>query len=119
MATALADGGYRVRLARSDNLGRYAEDGYQLIDVTDRRSWRRRVLQGDVLLVARPLRWNLDVTPDGQGVLIIEDRRIVLDRGGLAVYQGADAKQKRRFHLHALTSPEKEYTEHMVQEIVG
>ena len=52
-------------------------------------------------------------------MLTIEDRRIVLDRGGLAAYQGADANQKRRFHLHALTSPEKEYTEHMVQEIVG
>jgi len=118
MANALEGGGYRVRLARSENLGRYAEDGYQLIYVTDRRSWRRRVVQSDVLLVARPLRWNLDVTPDGQGVLTIEDRRITLDRGGLAVYQGGDANQKHRFHLHALASVREEYTEQMVQEVV-
>jgi hypothetical protein len=118
MAEVLKEAEYLVRLARPDNLGRYADEGYRLIYLTDRRSWRRKSVHGDTVLIARPLRWELQVSPDGQGNLTVENRTIRLDRGAFAVYQGADANQKRRFRRHALASPKQEYAEQAIREII-
>ncbi len=118
MAEAVQEGEYQPRLARPDNIGRYADDGYRLIYVTDRRSWRRRVVQGDVVLIARPLRWELHESPHGQGDLAIEGRTVRLDQAALAVYRGADARQQRRFRRYALASPRQDYDERTVRDVI-
>ena len=54
MADALKSAGFQVRLGSPDRLSAHAEKGYRIIYLTDQRSWRRKIIRGDVVLIARP-----------------------------------------------------------------
>jgi hypothetical protein len=117
MAEALDEAEYRPRLARPDSLGDRADEGYRVVHITDQKSWRRRITKGDVVLIARPLRWELKIE-GAEGILPIEDRTVRLDAGALATYQGADPNQKCRFRRYVTASPRREYDEQSVREAI-
>lgn len=56
MVKALGAAGYRARRARIDKLSHHATKGYRVVYLTDRKSWRRRIVDGNDPLIARPLK---------------------------------------------------------------
>ena len=54
MQSALEGAGYHTVLLGGRDLGRRRADGFRVIQLTDRKSWRRRIVVGDVTLAARP-----------------------------------------------------------------
>lgn len=57
MSDALEGAGYTPRLGRSDGFSHHYEKGYRIIYLTDRKSWRQKIVQNDLVLLARP---NMD-----------------------------------------------------------
>ena len=54
MADALQrDERFAVYMGRPDKLSYHAEQGYRVLYLTDRSSWRRKITKGDVLLLAK------------------------------------------------------------------
>ena len=53
MRTALNAAGYRVVMV-GRQLASSREQGFRVVYLTDRKSWRQRIVRGDVMLLARP-----------------------------------------------------------------
>ena len=54
MADALQRSGrFSVYMGGPDKLSRHAEQGYRIVYLTDRTSWRRKIAKGDALLLAK------------------------------------------------------------------
>lgn len=54
MQTALNAAGYRVVMVTHQQLASSRERGFRVVYLTDRKSWRQRIVQGDVMLLALP-----------------------------------------------------------------
>jgi hypothetical protein len=54
METALRNSGYDIRYANPRLVKESLEKGYLLTYLTDRQSWRKKITNGDLILVARP-----------------------------------------------------------------
>jgi Flp pilus assembly CpaE family ATPase len=53
MQTALNAAGYQVVLV-GQQLASSREQGFRIVYLTDRKSWRQKIVRGDVVLLARP-----------------------------------------------------------------
>lgn len=51
---ALSSGGFSTVLARKNKLSSHMDKGYRIIYLTDRNNWRRKITDGDVILMAKP-----------------------------------------------------------------
>ena len=58
MSDALGQAGYKSKLGRPDRFSHHFEEGYRIIYLTDRASWRQKIVMNDLVLLARP---NMDV----------------------------------------------------------
>lgn len=54
MGDAFSAAGYNHRLGRPDRFSAHYDRGYRIIYLTDRKSWRRKISQNDLVLLARP-----------------------------------------------------------------
>lgn len=54
MRDALEKAGYRVGLGNPEKLAHHYSEGARIVYLTDRKSWRRKVVKSDLVLLARP-----------------------------------------------------------------
>jgi hypothetical protein len=54
MNATLTAAGFGTKLIRPDQIGEFKDRGIKPIYVTDKKTWRKEVQKGDVILVAQP-----------------------------------------------------------------
>jgi hypothetical protein len=54
MKDALSKGGFKHRFSRADKITHYTEMGYHVVFLTDRKSWRQRLVSDKQIMMAKP-----------------------------------------------------------------